>query len=161
MVSFTGVRTFHRRTIGIRVCAVVACETDTSCSIRGSSAPTVTFTNISVTMQFENVSNNDFRPVTLNYNLLPTTDYCFNKRISSGDDIEYHISSTIPQNSLLAYGIFGRIYDNDNKIGGASQRMILEVENYKAGNSNINSHSLVIIISVLKINLLLHYYQCI
>ncbi|KAF2899730.1 hypothetical protein ILUMI_06456 [Ignelater luminosus] len=157
LVSFTGVRSFHRRTIGISICAVVACESYTSCGIRSSSSPTRVFNNISVSMLFENASNGDFRPITLNYNLLPSTNYRF-ERGSLGNDVACNITSTTPHNSLLTYGIFGRIYHKDNKIEGASQKMTLVDEANRTSNNRLNNHCVSII--AIAINLLLYNHQC-
>lgn len=92
-------------------------ESSTTCGLRSSFAPTTVFENISITTSFKDgeVYN---QPSTLHYDLKPLSDYTFCKKFTRDGQAEITMFTTKPQDSLLTFGIFGRVYSNDNKPRG-------------------------------------------
>lgn len=121
MVAFYGVRQYGSTvSAGIRVCGLVACETDDTktCGKRIKSADQTTFLKISIIGTFPNLPDTFDQPTTLKTNLNALDlQYQFYKNII-GDKIVVNMSSNNEQSSLLSFGIYGRVYNNDGKTPG-------------------------------------------
>lgn len=108
------------RSLGLRNCALVAClnDTNSSCGGRHKQSPTgVTFESISVKGNF-NPQTSHAQPATLKANLQPATDYKYCKKTISKDQVEIQMTTTQRQESILTFGIHGRVFNYDDKRGG-------------------------------------------
>lgn len=120
LAIFNGVRELGWETIGTRICGLVAClnTSNASCGLRYSVAPQdTTFKTIFIKAVFLNSQNTHDQPATLSYDLKPLNNYTFCKHTVNDNLVELTLS-TSNQNSLLTFGIFGRVYDNDHKSLG-------------------------------------------
>ncbi|KAF5280344.1 hypothetical protein FQR65_LT03153 [Abscondita terminalis] len=140
LAIFNGGHTLGWETIGIRTCALLAClnASESSCGLRSTTAPKgVTFESLTINASFPYVKNAHDQPVTVLFDLIPITNYDFTKEVANGRT--ELIMTVRRQTSLLIFGIFGRVYDNDHKGLGS----------FNNAAAYIISPYLVLIISVI------------
>lgn len=106
---------------GIRTCALLAClnESNTeTCGLKlNTSLNSVKFKNIQITTVVDKTDDAYNQPATLRHNLQPITeyDYCITD-INNGTKIKIIMATNAPQELLLTFGIYGRMYSEDTII---------------------------------------------
>ncbi|KAK5648889.1 hypothetical protein RI129_003781 [Pyrocoelia pectoralis] len=122
LVAFYGVTRYGlSTTVGERICGLVACldESNQSCGGRNLLSPTgISFESISIKGQF-NPNHAHYQPSTLKFDLTPATDYLYCTEQIARNEIEVSLITTTRHDSLLSFGILGRVYINDNTYAGA------------------------------------------
>lgn len=106
--------------LGTRACGVVACTNDsiTSCGHRLDVPPKgVTFERIEIKGVFQAQHSLD-QPASLKYNLKPVGNYTFCRHQGSDEHVEVSVSTVDKQDTLLTFGIYGRVFNNDGKPVG-------------------------------------------
>lgn len=122
MVAFYGTRkTGRTKTIGVRVCGLVACETEKSstCTTTLDKNRMVNFTEISIReVVSKNVDAFDF-PSSLTSSITPVDyeSYQFYKK-QIGDKFEVRMFTKRRLTNVASFGIYGRVYSNDDKKSG-------------------------------------------
>lgn len=121
LVAFYGVtRISSTETVGERICGLVACldESNHSCGGRNMLSPTgVSFETISIKGTF-NQKHSHYQPSTLKFDLTPATDYMYCTEQINRNEIEVNMITTQSHDSLLTFGILGRVFINDNTYPG-------------------------------------------
>ncbi|KAF5280271.1 hypothetical protein FQR65_LT03079 [Abscondita terminalis] len=121
IIAFYGVtRISSTETVGERICGLVACldESNHSCGGRNMLSPTgVSFETISIKGIF-NLRHSHYQPSTLKFDLTPATDYMYCTEEISRNEIEMNMITTKRHDSLLTFGILGRVFLNDNTYPG-------------------------------------------
>ncbi|KAB0801599.1 hypothetical protein PPYR_03785 [Photinus pyralis] len=121
LVAFSGVTKYGTsKTVGERICGLVACldESNQSCGGRNLLSPSgVSFESISIKGQF-NPDHAHYQPSTLKFDLTPATDYLYCTEQIARHEIEVSLITTKRHDSLLTFGILGRVYINDNTFPG-------------------------------------------
>lgn len=119
---FYGVREYgYRRTIGVRICALLACDSASSSSCSYTSRASTKFSNIAITGNF--VDNNDVydQPITLltDYKPLDSSSYSYcAQKIPDNSTVSITLNTLGSVQGLRAFGVFGRVYSNDNLEAG-------------------------------------------
>ncbi|XP_071053496.1 vanin-like protein 2 isoform X2 [Onthophagus taurus] len=115
VAAFYGIRSMSNplSTLGVRSCALVACQNDnsSSCSMRPS-AFNVEFSRVTIKTHVPTNQDTFYIPSTLSSSLRPLTLYTY----CEGDieDGQVEIAMTIERaNDIMAFGIFGRVYNLD------------------------------------------------
>jgi hypothetical protein len=94
--------------IHIRVCTLLACESDAPYSC-GARINTITkFTKITVNAHLQKEEGTFYMPLTLNYNLKPImqTSYCDTNNGTNGTFVQ--LTTTAAQENILVFGLLGR-----------------------------------------------------
>jgi hypothetical protein len=94
--------------IHIRVCTLLACESDAPYSC-GARINTITkFTKITVNAHLQKEEGTFYMPLTLNYNLKPImqTIYCDTNNGTNGTFVQ--LTTTAAQENILVFGLLGR-----------------------------------------------------
>ncbi|XP_031334120.1 vanin-like protein 2 [Photinus pyralis] len=120
LAVFNGGKHVLKESIGVRACSLVAClnESSSSCGERSNDPPNgVVFETIFVKGNFKNIRNAQDSPTTLNHNLQPIHNFVFCRKAINESRVVATIATT-NQTNLLTFGIFGRVFDNDNKGTG-------------------------------------------
>lgn len=105
----------------MRTCALLACESASSSSCTFASKATTTFSSITISGNF--VDNNDVydQPITLltDYKTLDPSIYSYcAQKIADNSTYTITLNTRGPVQGLRAFGIFGRVYSNDNQEAG-------------------------------------------
>ncbi|KAF5280269.1 hypothetical protein FQR65_LT03077 [Abscondita terminalis] len=109
----------NKKNIGLRNCGLVACANDTteSCGERNTIPPTgINFLDISI-MATSDKRNCYYMPITTTYDLIPSTQYVFCQKTRT-EEVDIVMYTTQQHESLLTFGIFGRVFENDDKLEG-------------------------------------------
>lgn len=141
MASFYGVTKWGQTTHGVNVCLLIACVNDTisSCGHRMNTTETgVLFNSISVKTTVPKESGIVSMPSTLRSDLQPVANYYFCEK-EVDNKIEVTIQSNTYTDSLLTFGIFGRVFHNDGKPEGPRNH----------GTLNYTKMHLIVVLSVI------------
>lgn len=121
MVAFHGAeRASATKTLGLSNCALIAClnESIHSCGIRNElSSQVITFESISIKSSYSS-QEVSVQPATLNIDLKPIIDYEYCETNLSNGRFEANITTTERQSAILTFGIFGRMFDDDDEPEG-------------------------------------------
>ncbi|XP_031328999.1 vanin-like protein 2 isoform X2 [Photinus pyralis] len=101
---------------GIRVCALVAClnETEESCGFRtNTSHKSAKFKSIEIQAVVDITNDTHNQPSTLKADLTPVSDYVYCETMISESKMKIKMAITSPQDSLVTFGIYGRMYGLD------------------------------------------------
>ncbi|KAK5648920.1 hypothetical protein RI129_003812 [Pyrocoelia pectoralis] len=101
---------------GIRVCALIAClnETEDSCGFRtNTSHKSTTFKSIEIQTTVDVTNDTHNQPSTLRADLMPITDYVYCETRISESKVRIKMAITSPQDGLVTFGIYGRVYSMD------------------------------------------------
>ncbi|KAK4884520.1 hypothetical protein RN001_000791 [Aquatica leii] len=117
LTIYEGLSPFGSKVLGgIRVCALVAClnESETSCGYRTNTTQTSTkFKSIEIQTIVDITNNSHNQPSTLKSDLTPITDYVYCVTNVSDSKIKITMALSSPQDSIVTFGIYGRIYSMD------------------------------------------------
>lgn len=115
---FYGVREYgYKKTIGTRICALLACESASPSTCGYASKASTQFSSITITGNFAN--NNDVfdQPLTLLTDYKPLDSSLFSycpQNVAENSTVTITLSTRGSVQGLRAFGIFGRVYSNDN-----------------------------------------------
>ncbi|KAF5280264.1 hypothetical protein FQR65_LT03072 [Abscondita terminalis] len=119
LVIYKGLSPFGSKVLGgIRICAVVAClnESQSSCGYRTKSSQTsMKFKSIEIKTTVDKSNNTHNQPSTLKSDLTPISDYVYCVTNISDSKIEIKMTITSPQESIVTFGIYSRIYNMDTR----------------------------------------------
>lgn len=126
LIAFNGSILHGNVTIGTRACALVACLSN-DVSTCGQRNPTftanTTFTSISITGNFSNTTFTFDQPISLQTSLQPLYSSNYSFCVQTAQDrntVRVSLDTKHDLNGLLTFGIFGRVYENDNQPIGPS-----------------------------------------
>lgn len=122
LVAFYGVREYgYKKTIGVRTCALLACDSASSSSCSYSSKTSTRFSSITITGNFVDNSNVYDQAITLLSDYKPLYSslysYCAQK-IPDNSTVSITLNTLGSVQGLRTFGIFGRVYSNDNLPAG-------------------------------------------
>ncbi|KAK5648919.1 hypothetical protein RI129_003811 [Pyrocoelia pectoralis] len=101
---------------GIRVCALIAClnETEDSCGFRtNTSHQSIKFKSIEIQTIVDVTNDTHNQPSTLKADLTPVADYTYCETMINVSKMKIKMAITSPQDSLVTFGIYGRMYGMD------------------------------------------------
>ncbi|KAF5292284.1 hypothetical protein FQA39_LY03318 [Lamprigera yunnana] len=117
LTVYKGLSPFGSKVLGgIRVCALVAClnESETSCGFRtNTSYSSIKFKSIEIQAIIDISNDTHDQPCTLKSDLTTIDDYTFCKTNISNTKIKITMALTSPQDSIVTFGLYGRVYNID------------------------------------------------
>lgn len=117
LAAFHGVQEYGKKTIGTRICSLLACASDNTDSCGYASQASTRFASIRITSNFADNTDVFDQPVTLLTDYKPLDSSLFSycpQKVAENGTVTITFNTLGSVQGVRTFGIFGRVYNYDN-----------------------------------------------